>query len=251
VGNLTWTAFFLGDFFRTVLSKSAGRLGLTKFLMALLPNLGDILARLAALEEQLLRHEAEISMVMRGSAQRAAETRPGNLEPRISRIERMLKSEQLYRQSQELLFGESKVRKNISTGLSRLKESACLGHPDSAFVYGRLLCEGELCDRNVEEATHFFRVSADQGHAAGPCAYGVCLGKGTGIEKNEAEAATYYKLSADQGYAVGQVKYGVCLEYGTGIEKNEAEAVRYYKLSADQGHADGQRCDARCLRLAR
>jgi TPR repeat protein len=201
---------------------------------------------LTLLEEQCQRHEAEISMYL--ERRESSYTAPLEiLQARLAQLEQRVRSEQLYRQGQELLFGERGLERNCIVGLSRLKESAALGHAEAALSCGLLCEEGRIGPKNTEEAARLFRVSAMGGNALGQAKYGSCLFFGTGVANNGPEAAKYAKLSADQGSASGQCCYGHCLRHGIGIAQHLAEAVRYYRLSADQGNASGQSNYGVCL----
>jgi hypothetical protein len=95
-------------------------------------SLSSVLTRLALLEEQVQRHEDELATCL---SQGLAAHQPGG---DVSGLERVVKSEQLYRQSQELLYGERHVLQDISRGLSLLRESASLGHSDSVFAWASI-----------------------------------------------------------------------------------------------------------------
>jgi TPR repeat protein len=207
------------------------------------PGLSDILTRLALLEEQVRRHEEELATCLSQTLTPVGAPACGD----ISAVERLVKSEQLYRQGQELLYGERHVVRDYWRGLSLLRESASLGHADSVFALGLYLEDGEVYPESLEESNRYYERSALQCNSFGQSKYGFCLQFGLGFEKNQAEAVKYFKLSADQGTPSGQWQYGQCCLFGVGIEKSQAEAVKYYKLSADQGNRSGQWRYAQCL----
>jgi hypothetical protein len=94
---------------------------------AVRPDLLALLRGLNLIEEQLARHEEELSICLG----------PADARGGLSATERHVKWEQLYRQGQELIRGERHVSKDHSQGLSLLRESAFLGHGDSALALQR------------------------------------------------------------------------------------------------------------------
>jgi TPR repeat protein len=130
-------------------------------------TLAELNERGNALEDQVLRHEAEISMCLVSSASAVHARREPGGEDQLWRLEQVVKSEQLYRSGQELLYGEHGVPKDVRLGLLRLRESAGLGHSNAALACGLALEAGKICDQNLEEAVQFYRVCADQGDAFG------------------------------------------------------------------------------------
>jgi TPR repeat protein len=90
--------------------------------------------------------------------------------------------------------------RDISRGLSLLRESASLGHADSVFARGFYLPEGGVYPGKREESAAYYRRSTLAGNSFGQFKYGWCLERGHGIAKNETEAVKYYKLAADHGY---------------------------------------------------
>jgi TPR repeat protein len=206
------------------------------------PGLSDVIARLARLEEQVQRHEEELATCL----SRALTPVGAAACSDVSAVERLVKSEQLYRQAQELLYGERHVVRDYWRGLSLLRESASLGHADSVFALGLYLDNQHVYPGNDEESAGYYERLALQGNSFGQSKYGLCLKWGIGIEHNETEGVKYFKLSADQGNPSGQWRYGACCEYGRGSGKNQAEAAKYYKLSADQGHRAAEAGYARC-----
>jgi TPR repeat protein len=200
-------------------------------------GLAGLLQRLALLEEQVQRHEEELAICL-GRSQVGGD---------VSGVDRLVKAEQLYREGQELIWGERHVVKDISRGMYLLRESASLGHPDSVFALGFYLRDGEVYPGNPEASARYYRASALEGNSWGQVKYGYCLEWGLGTERVEAEAATYYKLSADQGNSDGECRYGYCLEFGKGTARVATDAAKYYKLSADQGNPDGEWRYGYCL----
>jgi TPR repeat protein len=157
------------------------------------------------------------------------------LEAEISRLGRLAKGEQLYRQGQELIKAEDMTR-SCTLGLSLLKESAGLGHADSAFACGCYLMKGLICEGNADEAKRYFELSGSLGHSVGLLGFVL-----EGWSRPEPEAAPRLaKASADRGNAAGQALYGLVLTGGGAVPKDEREALRYLKLSADQGNPTGQ-----------
>jgi hypothetical protein len=172
-------------------------------------DLPAFLARLNVLEEQVQRHEAEISICLDRRQAELYPTRIRSLEDILTELTRSLKGEQMYRQGQAFFYGERDMAKNVSLGLSILKEAADMGHCDAAFAYGSAVQAGKVSDLKPEEATHYFGIAARGGNNVAQFRFGFCLANGIGIAKNATEAVKYYKLSADQGNANGQFRYGL------------------------------------------
>jgi TPR repeat protein len=170
-------------------------------------------------------------------------------------------SEQLYQAGQALISDEGTAGQDIALGVARLKESAESGNSLAAVKYGVHMEEGQICDRNPEEAV---RAPSSQYH------YGGCLEDRSTIESQIEEAAMYYKLAADRGDADEPYLYGRCLAHGMGIEQNGEEAAKcyadclqcgigveqnveeaekYFKRAADQGDSEAQLWSGICSAL--
>jgi TPR repeat protein len=199
-----------------------------------------VLLRVAVLEEQFERHETEISKCLQRQQSVADAGQLSALEATVLRLEGVVKSEQLYRQGQEFIYGARHVERDIAAGLSALKASAGLGHSGSALALSFLHSENKECGCTDSELAAFLKVCADAGDSVCQYKYGRCLETGLGVEANTSEAVKYYKLSADQGNGYGQSWYGYCLHSGIGIGQNVEEALKYYRLAVDQGNALGQ-----------
>jgi TPR repeat protein len=194
------------------------------------------------MEEQLLRHEAEISICLdlRWTIDQMGD-RFSRLEKEVSRLGRFAKSEQLYRQGQEFIKTED-ITKSCSLGLSLLRESADLGHGDAAFACGCYLEEGLICEVNEAESEHYFELSASLGNTSALATLGFHYGLGNRMlsRTDRPDALRNVKLSADRGNALGQYIYGCLLCKGIGIKADEAAGRLSLKLAADQRNPLGQ-----------
>jgi hypothetical protein len=105
-----------------------------------LSPMADLVTRLNLFEKQLLRHESELSICL-------------GLSARLDALERLFKSEQLYREGQEMIWGERPIEANSSCGFARLKESARFGHSGASLACGRIAAAGKICERNLASST--------------------------------------------------------------------------------------------------
>jgi hypothetical protein len=89
------------------------------------------------------------------------------LEGRLSELKGIVKSGQLYREGQEMIWGEHSIEKDCLSGLSHLRESARLGHCGASLGCGLYFEAGKICQRDVGEAARFFPSAAREGHPFG------------------------------------------------------------------------------------
>jgi hypothetical protein len=90
-------------------------------------RLSDLITRLTLLEEQIQRHEDEISVCLGRLSQglpsaEVASPQISSIADSISRLERAFQGEQRYRQAQGFLYGERHVEKFVTLGFSLLKK---------------------------------------------------------------------------------------------------------------------------------
>ena len=68
-----------------------------------------------------------------------------------------------------------------------------------------------------------------------------CYENGNGVEKDLVEATMWYRMAAEQEHADAQFYLGGCYVRGDGVKQDSVEAVAWYRKGAEQGHAGAQR----------
>jgi TPR repeat protein len=81
--------------------------------------------------------------------------------------------------------------------------------------------------------------------------YASCLAKGKGFDRDLREATRYFKLAADQSLAQAQFAFVRCVAEGQGVLKDIAGAVAYLERAAVAGIRFTQDHVDRCRQLLR
>jgi TPR repeat protein len=111
-------------------------------------DLRDLLARLVLLEEQSMRHEAEITICWR------TEARLSSIEARLSRLEGNVQAEQRPQKDEICESG-------AAGSVNAFKRSADAGDADPQFKYGSCVESGIGIAKNASEAVKYYKLSAD------------------------------------------------------------------------------------------
>jgi TPR repeat protein/uncharacterized membrane protein len=116
--------------------------------------------------------------------------------------------------------------------LEQLKEGALQGDLSAMFELGKIHSEGsEDAEKDLVEASAWFRKAAEKGHAAAQYNYGEALYYGRGVAEDERESAKWLRMATRQGHEEAKNNYNERLEEGR---------YAYLLDSSEQGNADSQ-----------
>lgn len=134
--------------------------------------------------------------------------------------------------------------------LLMLSSAAEAGHPRAAMLVGWLHEEGRGTEKNLEQATRWYRFAAEQGEADAMAALGRLLLQ----EKQAAARATAWQLfqrAAGLGDPDGQYYLGWMLTEPEGELRDNVQAYGWFIKAARQGHVGAQLAVATLLMKGR
>lgn len=132
-----------------------------------------------------------------------------------------------------------------------LRSAALQGIPDAQYNLGVMRYDGDLISRDYAQAARWFRMASQQGFADAQLELGVMYFEGIGVPKNHEAAARWLKKAADQGLAEAEFNLGVLFEQGEGVARSYDHALDWYRKAAAQGDMRGQFAVGRMYDLGR
>jgi len=126
--------------------------------------------------------------------------------------------------------------------VSLLKQGAESGDPESCFMLGKMLLDGEneKVERDPVKAASLFMKAAGQGLPGAQFNLGMLLLSGEGIEKNAEQGIFFLEKAAEQGEFLAQHILGVTYMEGEEVEQDMDKAVTYFGEAAEAGVTDAQ-----------
>lgn len=131
------------------------------------------------------------------------------------------------------------IDKKTEVAFKYYKEAAKLGDSDSQYYYGRRLCKGDGCKRDVKLGYKYIRSAAKKGSPEANYIMARLYEFGfdkVGIEQSDSLAVRKYKMAAERGIKKAQLKLAKIYEEGLlGVKKNKKESFKWYLLLAESG----------------
>lgn len=121
-------------------------------------------------------------------------------------------------------------------GLEIIKEAADSGNPYAMNLYGKILREGDLVDKNLTEAHRYFLLSAEQGIDEAQYYVGMSHYLGLGAKQDYRYAINWFRVAAEKGNPKAQYAMGLCYLNGYGVYKDPGFAKLWFTMSADNGY---------------
>ncbi|MDE1163352.1 MAG: tetratricopeptide repeat protein [Acidobacteriaceae bacterium] len=170
--------------------------------------------------------------------------------------------------------------------LDLVREAALSGVHQAQVMFGQILLDGKLLERNPTWALHWFERAAKSGNIMAMNMVGRCLDQGWGAPQSPTMAYPWFRRAAEAGLDWGMYNLATALILGRGVkedktagyiwlqkaaelnhaksitllagfyedgwvvEQNTRKAIELYKKSAELGDFRGQFNYARCLALA-
>jgi TPR repeat protein len=132
-----------------------------------------------------------------------------------------------------------------------LRSAALQGIPDAQYNLGVMRYDGDLIPRDYAQAARWFRMASQQGFADAQLELGVMYFEGRGVPKNHEAAARWLKKAAAEQLAEAQFNLGVLFEQGEGVARSYDTALDWYRKAAVQGDMRGQFAVGRMYDLGR
>lgn len=134
-----------------------------------------------------------------------------------------------------LLNGDG-VAKNIQIAEKFLQKSGDLGYSIAQVNYGYSLIFNNPTSERIEKGLEYIKNAIYQNDSYAYYIYGLLLLDGKIIEKNERLAMNYLKISADLGYEESMLKYAKGNLKGIGVPVNIDAAKQYYQMASQKGN---------------
>ena len=114
------------------------------------------------------------------------------------------------------------------------------GDPQAQYFLASMYENGMGVNKNLQEATRWYKESAKGGLAESQYKVGLMYGRGEGVAQDKSEATFWYRKAADQGHKEAQFTMGYRYEFGKGVQQNYKEAIAWYLKASEQGHPSAQ-----------
>lgn len=119
--------------------------------------------------------------------------------------------------------------------VDELRAKAESGDANAAVEVGALYDQGVGVQKNLSEATKWYRFAAEKGNPEGQNSLGSLYQAGEGVPKNDLEAVRWYSMAADQGHRVALFNLGYMYDRGLGVPEDNRHAVELYTRAAEKG----------------
>ena len=111
-------------------------------------------------------------------------------------------------------------------------EAAKFNIPESMNLLGLCYRDGIGVNKNLVEATTWFRKGADLNYAPCQNSLDFMYQKGLGVTQDDSEALKWYEIAGKQGFTIAQCNAGWMHYKGKGVEQNFDKAFSWYKKAA-------------------
>ena len=133
------------------------------------------------------------------------------------------------------------LKEDRHAGLDYIQKSAEAGYAPAQNYMGYLHCNGDHVPQDDKAATEWFSKAAEQGHPKAK--YNLALlyrdGRG-GLAKDVKIYLGLMRESAEAGYPEAQYYLGEAYYYGEGVPKDMFQAVAWYRKAAEQCDSESQ-----------
>lgn len=139
------------------------------------------------------------------------------------------------------------IEKDNQEAIKWLKESAEQGYAEAQNDLG-IYCRDES-KFGKKLAFGWFEKAARQGYAEAQTNVGECYKEGLGVERNTQRAFYWFNEAAKKGVARAQYYMGECYKNDEGVCRDFVKAVEYYRKAAEQGYMEAQYELGRCYEI--
>ena len=131
--------------------------------------------------------------------------------------------------------------------LELVRAAAFRGVHQAQVLYGQMLLDGNLVERNPSAALHWFERAAQGGNLMAVNMVGRCFDQGWGVAKSAYMAEMWFRKAADLGHVKSLNILGGFYEDGWVVSPDRTVARDYYRRAAIGGDFRGQFNYARFL----
>ncbi|MFC6646927.1 tetratricopeptide repeat protein [Granulicella cerasi] len=121
--------------------------------------------------------------------------------------------------------------------LELVREAAMSGVHQAQVLFGQMLLDGRLVERNPTWALHWFERAAQSGDVMAMNMAGRCFDQGWGVARDAVMAEKWFRKAADRGLDWGMYNLATLLALGEGgVKQDKAQAFHWLLEAAKQGH---------------
>ena len=122
--------------------------------------------------------------------------------------------------------------------LDLVRAAATRGVPQAQVIFGQMLLDGVLLERNPSWALHWFEQAAKGGNLMAINMVGRCLDQGWGVPRSAALAEPWFRKAAERGLDWGMYNLATLLALGEGgIPQDKFQALQWLRRAAELNHA--------------
>ncbi|MBN9617641.1 MAG: hypothetical protein BGO25_11985 [Acidobacteriales bacterium 59-55] len=129
------------------------------------------------------------------------------------------------------------MREADHKSLELVRAAAECGVREAEVIYGQMLLDGNLVERNPTFALHWFERAALAGDVMAINMVGRCLDQGWGVAASPHLAAPWFRKAAECGLDWGMYNLATLLTLGSGVPEDKLEALYWLRKASDLGHA--------------
>ena len=121
--------------------------------------------------------------------------------------------------------------------LELVRAAAFRGVHQAQVLYGQMLLDGNLVERNPSAALHWFERAAQGGNLMAVNMVGRCFDQGWGVAKSVYMAEMWFRKAAERGLDWGMYNLATLLTLGEGdVPEDKLAAFHWFRKAADLGH---------------
>ncbi len=122
--------------------------------------------------------------------------------------------------------------------LDLVRDAALSGVHQAQVIFGQMLLDGKLVERNPAWALHWFERAAKGGNLMAVNMVGRCFDQGWGVPRSAVLAEQWFRKAAERGLDWGMYNLATLLALGEGgVPQDRLQALHWLRRAADLGHA--------------
>ena len=133
---------------------------------------------------------------------------------------------------------EEKEEELLKESLKYYKIAARNQHVEAQYKLFEIYSNGEIIEKDNQEAIKWLKESAEQGYAEAQNDLGIYCRDESKFGKKLAFG--WFEQAARQGYAEAQTNVGECYKEGLGVERNTQRAFYWFNEAANKGEVPNQ-----------
>lgn len=129
------------------------------------------------------------------------------------------------------------MQENEDNSLDLIRAAAERGVHQAQVIYGQMLLDGKLCERNMTAALHWFERAAHSGNVMAMNMAGRCFDQGWGVAPSKRLAEKWFRKAAEHGLDWGMYNLATLLTLGEGgVPQDRTAAYLWFRQAEALGH---------------